>query len=81
MLIARMTASKKMQLRPAHSAFTPVFRELLSNHPYHEILSSEFFNIELIDSIVDRYVAGEEIVGEDLNILFPLCFLSLIGWY
>ncbi len=64
-----------------HSAFTPVFRELLSNHPYHEILSSEFFNIELIDSIVDRYVAGEEIVGEDLNILFPLCFLVLIKWY
>ena len=64
-----------------YSAFTPVFRELLANHPYHEILSPEIFNLEYIDTIVDRYVGGEEIVGTDLNTLFPLCWLALIGWY
>lgn len=64
-----------------HSALTPVFRELLSNHPYREILSQEVFNLDYVDSIVDRYVSGEEITSSDLNTLFPFCFLSLIGWY
>ena len=64
-----------------HSAFTPVFRELLASHPYHEILSPEVFDLEYIDSIVDRYVSGEEITGTDLNTLFPICFYALIDWY
>ena len=64
-----------------HSAFTPVFRELLADHPYREILSPEIFNLDHIDSIVDLYVGGEEITGADLNTLFPFFFLALIGWY
>jgi hypothetical protein len=64
-----------------YSAFTPVFRELLATHPYHEILSPEIFNLDYMDSIVDRYVNGEEISGAELNILFPLCFFALSGWF
>ena len=64
-----------------HSAFTPLFKELLSRYPYREILSPQVFDLNYIDAITDRYVSGEEITGADLNTLFPLCFLSLIGWY
>jgi len=64
-----------------YSAFTPVFRELLANHPYHEILSPDVFNLEYIDSIIDRYVNGEEISGTEINVLFPFCWLALIEWY
>ena len=64
-----------------HSAFTPIFRDLLASHPYHEILSTQIFDLKYIDSIVDRYVNGEEISGAELNILFPFCFSALFGWF
>lgn len=64
-----------------HSAMTPVFKELLFDHAYREILSSEIFNLDYVDSIVDRYVRGEEITGTELNVLFPFCFLVLINWF
>ena len=64
-----------------HSAFTPVFRDLLATKSYHDILSNEIFNLDYIDSIVDRYISGEEISGPDLNVLFPICFSTLFGWY
>jgi hypothetical protein len=64
-----------------HSALTQVFRELLSNHPYHEIMDSTMFNLDYLDNIVDRFVTGEEIIGVELNVLLPVCFMVLIGWY
>jgi len=64
-----------------HSALTPVFRDLLDHHPYREILSPEIFNLDYVDSIVDRYVAGEEITGAELNVLLPFCYLALIDWF
>jgi len=64
-----------------HSALTSVFRELLFDHTYREILSSEVFNLDYVDSIVDCYVSGKEITGTELNVLFPFCFFALIDWY
>jgi len=64
-----------------HSAFTPILRELLSQHPYREILSPDIFDLKYLDSIVDRYVNGEEIIGTGLRMIYPFFFMALIGWY
>jgi len=64
-----------------HSAFTPILRELLSQHPYREILSPDIFDLKYLDSIVDRYVNGEEIIGTELSMIYPFFFMALIGWY
>ncbi len=63
-----------------HSAFTPVFKEALSDKSYKNILSDEIFDIKYLDSIVNRYINGEEIEGQELGVLFPICFLAIIDW-
>lgn len=64
-----------------HSAFAEKFRQALRNHPYKKILSSEIFNLKYIEEIITKYLNGEEIVGDDLNILIPLCSLFFVGVY
>ena len=45
-------------------------------------LESRFYTLPRINiQDEDYYLNIDEIVGEELNVLFPLCFLSLIGWY
>jgi hypothetical protein len=64
-----------------YSAFKPIFSKLMESHPYIEFLSPEIFDLNYINSLVDRYVDGEEIIGNDLNTIFPLFYTSIIGWY
>jgi hypothetical protein len=63
------------------SGFTPYFKESLQSRAYHDLLSPEAFNMDYIDSIVNRYLEGTEVRGSELRDLIPLCWLSLVGWY
>jgi hypothetical protein len=63
------------------SALTPYFKERLRRRGYQSLLSADVFDLGYLDGIVDRYLAGEELKGEDLGDLGTLCWLTATGWY
>tara|TARA_B100002003_G_C14150171_1_gene553148 strand:- start:16 stop:1539 length:1524 start_codon:yes stop_codon:yes gene_type:complete len=62
------------------SAYTPLIKERFKHRNYEALLSSECFDLNYINSIVDHYLAGEEIPAERTD-LSALAFLTLTGWY
>lgn len=67
--------------RVNYSAHRKIFKKVLQNHPYKKILSPEVFNIKRIEKIVKKYLNDQEIIGEELSILTPLCLLFYVGIY
>lgn len=63
------------------SALAPYFKEKLASRPYRRILSPEWFNIEYLDGLVQRYVAGEEFGGDEAGALLDLVNLCIVGWF
>lgn len=63
------------------SALAPYFKETLASRPYRRILSPEWFNLEYLDGLVQRYVAGEEFGGDEASALLDLVNLCVVGWF
>ena len=63
------------------SAFAPFFKDLLRSREYHDLLSSEVFDLAYIDGMVNRYFEGTEVRGAELNDLMSLSVISMVGWY
>ena len=64
-----------------YSSIAPLVRGVLSDKPYHEVLSPEIFDLEYIDGVVDRFLGGEEQHGMALSDLLSLWLLCQSGWY
>ncbi len=62
------------------SAFTPYFKKVLRQREYRDLLSSQYFNVPYIDGLVDRYLDGVETRGAELNDLFSICMVAMVGW-
>jgi hypothetical protein len=64
------------------SALTQDFQDCLKDKPYHQILSKEYFDLNLFDNLVDEYTQSAASISlEKLLILVPLISLCYIGWY
>lgn len=74
----RVSFEAEILYRPA---IAPHFKTCMKKHPYEAVLQPEFFNIDYLRKIVNRYVSGEELQGEELNDLYRLTLFSWVGWY
>jgi len=63
------------------SGVTGLFKDIIRNRPYHNILSDEYFDIAYLDGLVSDYLSGKEATGRDFNNLFTLLNFVNIGWY
>jgi len=63
------------------SSFVPIFKDVLKGGHYQKWLAEDYFSHEYIDSIVRRYLSGEEFGGSQLNDLGALAMFSAIGVY
>ena len=63
------------------SGFAPYFRALLKPRAYRDVLSPDVFDLEYIDGIVTRYLAGEEVRGTELTDVLSLSTLWMVGLY
>lgn len=63
------------------SSFTEVFSEALQSGRFVEWLDSSVFCRSYMDGIVDRYLKGEELRGQEMNDLGVLAMHSVIGVY
>jgi hypothetical protein len=63
------------------SAFAPYLCGIMRERPYQRLLSPTSFDLEYINGIVDRYLAGQEAAGVELSDLTLLCWLSAVGAY
>jgi hypothetical protein len=65
-----------------YSALVEDFQKSLKDKPYHQILSSEYFNLECIDNLADLYVQSpREMSTVDVTKLVPIIMLCFVGWY
>ena len=60
---------------------TPIFKKVLSDKPYRQILTPDVFDVEYIDGLVDGYLNNTAMPVASLGDLYPVAKLSLIGWY
>lgn len=63
------------------SCFTPYLKEALGRRPYRGMLSGDWFEVDYLDQIADRYLAGTAVDGAELSDLTLLCWLSVVGAY
>jgi hypothetical protein len=63
------------------SAFSPYLAAAMRDRSYRRILSAEIFDLDYIDGVVDRYLAGHQADGAELSDLTLLCWLSAVGAY
>lgn len=63
------------------SAFASHLANVLKSRPYRKMLSPDWFDLGHFDAIVDRYLAGTQVGGGELNDLTLLCWLSAVGAY
>lgn len=63
------------------SAMGPFFRDRLRTREYRDLFTPETFDVRYIDSIVDRYLAGDELQGAEMGDLVTMCWLVGAGWY
>jgi hypothetical protein len=61
-----------------HSAFRGIFQQLLKDEKLLQILDKEFFDIEYINQLSNRYVNLQKISSNELSDLFAICTNSLI---
>jgi hypothetical protein len=65
-----------------YSALTDSFQNSLKGKPYHKILSDEYFHLNYIDTLVDKYILSpQDISVTHLNEIVPIIMLCHIGWY
>jgi len=63
------------------SAFVPYFQEMLESYPFENVLDARYFNLNYYRKLTDDYVAGVELLGQQLSDLFSLAWFCWIGWY
>lgn len=63
------------------SAFTPYYKEVLSARAYRSLFDPSYFDIKYLDQLVDKFIDGKEVKGQDFNNTLTLLTLSSIGWY
>lgn len=63
------------------SSFRKTFVSALQRRPHREVLDGSYFDLGYLDGLVDRYVAGQEVRGQELNDVLSLALLSSVGWY
>lgn len=63
------------------SSFKDIFKRSLQSGKLIGLLDEEFFNHQYIDKIVNQYVQGEELAGQEMKDLSVLAMHSLIGVY
>ena len=60
------------------SSLTPYFKKLLKKRGYCNLLSQKWFDLRYIDAVVNRYLAGVEVRGSEMNDLNTVCLLSMV---
>lgn len=63
------------------SSMRTYFVEALGQRRYREWLSPDVFDLAYVDTFVDRYLAGTEVRGAEMNDLWALCVLTMSGRY
>jgi hypothetical protein len=63
------------------SSFKPIFIEALQNKMFLNKIDSDWFDNTYINSIVNNYITGKEIKGQELNEVSALALQSAIGLY
>ncbi len=63
------------------SSLKLVFREALQTRRYRDVLDESVFDLAYLDSIVDHYLAGDEVRGAELGDLMSLAQVASVGWY
>jgi hypothetical protein len=64
-----------------YSALKSYYQNAVKDYPYEEILDKNYFDLDYYRKLVDKYLAGIEVTGSELNNLHHLVFLCWIGWY
>jgi hypothetical protein len=63
------------------SAFSAYFKTHLTPRAYRGLFSKDLFDVARMDTLVDRYLAGEELKGADMGDVVTLIWLTTAGWY
>jgi hypothetical protein len=63
------------------SSFAAEFKSRLAARPYRNVLDPAHFDLAYVDRLVDRYVAGVEVRGAELNDLLTLSLIHLVGFH
>jgi hypothetical protein len=57
------------------------YKNILTGYPYEKILDGEYFKLEYLRGIVDKYKNGIEFGGQERTDLMALVTFCNIGWY
>ena len=63
-----------------HSFLGKLWRKNLSSKQYLNFLDSKFFNHSYIEPLINRYVSGEELFGEELTDVYNIAFQHMINF-
>lgn len=63
------------------SSMKHYFREKLKTREYESWLAADVFDLAYVRTFVDRYLAGTEVRGAEMNDLWALCVLTMTGRY
>lgn len=63
------------------SGMTDLFKSSVGERKYKNILDDAFFDLAYLDRLVDGYLSGKEVRGQDFGNLTSLIILAMTGWY
>ena len=63
------------------SKLSELYKAKIKETSIQSILSEEHFNIKYINTIIDQYLDGKELYGQERSDLMAIGTLCLIGWY
>ena len=63
-----------------HSFLSKLWRENLSTNRYLNFLEKEYFDLNYVVPLVNRYISGEELFGEELNDVYNISFQDMINF-
>ena len=58
-----------------------VFQSALKGHPYRNLLSGDYFDLDYIGSIVERYLNDQKVTVGEIAEVAPIALLCVVGWY
>jgi hypothetical protein len=62
-----------------HSAFFPRFRQVLNQGKLFDNLNADYFDMNYIKDLTNRYKNSEKVSSDEFTDLFSLCMHSLIS--
>ena len=63
------------------SPVTELFKNILKEKPYKQILDQNYFNLDYIDELVEEYIKGNKVTGSRRMDLANIITLCHVGWY